>query len=778
MFLLNLNGLGIVGGISNFAVDGSEFVDFAFARPVIDVTYSVSAQGNLDGDGSVGERVLEAFGADGSSLGTVNQSSSDSAVTALFGGQPISRFRLQADVDNHRIGSVTYTLTGVGTISDTATVTVIVNGQNDSPIANADTNQVHELDGSVDSTSNNIGGNVLHRIDHLGGFADVADTDVDTGTVLTVADVGGTAISGATDVAGTRGTLTMNPDGSYTYDLNDADPFLDTLDDGQITTDTFTVTVVDGHGGSDTTTLTITIHGTTENAAPTDIALDSTDVDENATVGTAVGTFSTTDVDEGDSYTYSLVTGTGATDNARFSIGGVGGDELLTAEVFDFETQGPVSIRVRTTDNGLLSFEEVFTIDVNNVNEAPTVANSIADVTANQDDPDLVIDVSNVFDDVDAGDMLTFTVMGNTNATLVSASIVGTTLTLNYLPDQNGTADITVRSTDLGGLFVEDMLTVTVLSPQDQIDNLNDAVQDLLDAGSLNGGQGNALTSKLQNAINKLNQGNINSGVNKLESFINQVNAFINSGVLTAAEGEPLIDAANAAIASALPGLRADEAFVGNESMAAAITADDVQSVFGAAIESWQDHGMDTHRLDSINVYVANLPNTYLGVASAESIWIDVDAAGYGWSLNGSGGMDLLWAVTHEFGHVLGFDHDHHHPVMRDTLTPLTPTLASGSLATAQTVDDLFSLSPGAEFNLLGNRHTRLDDLIEANGDFVLEQNLQFDRQQNVASTSSRVWEYARSDSDVGSDQSEHGEWALEEDFLVEVALAQLRLDA
>jgi hypothetical protein len=46
-----------------------------------------------------------------------------------------------------------------------------------------------------------------------------------------------------------------------------------------------------------------------QNTPPTDIALDSTNVDENQQVGTAVGNFSTTDGDAGDSFTYSLVNG-------------------------------------------------------------------------------------------------------------------------------------------------------------------------------------------------------------------------------------------------------------------------------------------------------------------------------------------------------------------------------------------------------------------------------------------------------------------------------------
>ncbi len=58
------------------------------------------------------------------------------------------------------------------------------------------------------------------------------------------------------------------------------------------------------------------------NETPTDLALSATTVNENVPVNTVIGTFSTTDPDSGNSFTYSLVTGTGDTDNSAFSIVG------------------------------------------------------------------------------------------------------------------------------------------------------------------------------------------------------------------------------------------------------------------------------------------------------------------------------------------------------------------------------------------------------------------------------------------------------------------------
>ena len=58
------------------------------------------------------------------------------------------------------------------------------------------------------------------------------------------------------------------------------------------------------------------------NSAPTDIALSPSSVAENQPSGTTVGTLSTTDPDAGNTFTYTLVSGTGSTDNASFTIVG------------------------------------------------------------------------------------------------------------------------------------------------------------------------------------------------------------------------------------------------------------------------------------------------------------------------------------------------------------------------------------------------------------------------------------------------------------------------
>lgn len=97
------------------------------------------------------------------------------------------------------------------------------------------------------------------------------------------------------------------------------------------------------------------------NKAPTDISLTQTSVSEQSPAGSTVGSFSTTDPDEGDTFTYSLAAGEGDSGNASFAISG---DTLQTVTALVYDKQSSYSIRVRSTDAGGLYTEKPFTITV------------------------------------------------------------------------------------------------------------------------------------------------------------------------------------------------------------------------------------------------------------------------------------------------------------------------------------------------------------------------------------------------------------------------------
>jgi hypothetical protein len=82
------------------------------------------------------------------------------------------------------------------------------------------------------------------------------------------------------------------------------------------------------------------------------------------------------------------------------------------------------------------------------------------------------------------------------------------------------------------------------LTTEAEIMELINDVQQLYDDGVLNQGQANALISKLENVLDKLAKENSNSAANQLGAFINQVEDFVSEGILTAEQGDQLINAA------------------------------------------------------------------------------------------------------------------------------------------------------------------------------------------------------------------------------------------
>lgn len=105
------------------------------------------------------------------------------------------------------------------------------------------------------------------------------------------------------------------------------------------------------------------------NTAPTAITLDSSAIDENAAVGSLVGTLATTDADAGDLFTYTLL------DNAdgRFKLSG---SQLLVADdsMLDYETDTSHLVRIRSTDQVQNSFERQFTISLVNLHDTDAAA--------------------------------------------------------------------------------------------------------------------------------------------------------------------------------------------------------------------------------------------------------------------------------------------------------------------------------------------------------------------------------------------------------------------
>jgi VCBS repeat-containing protein len=235
-----------------------------------------------------------------------------------------------------------------GTASDTATLTVTVNGANDAPVANDDS-------ASTSEDSAGVSGNVLAN-----------DTDVD-GEPLTVASAG--------TYVGAYGTLTIAADGSYTYTPGAG---AQALDVGETAQDVFAYTASDGTA-SDTANITITVTGlndapvanddtnsTDENSPVSgNVLANDTDADvETLTVanaGTFIGTFGTLVLAANGSYTYTPGAAAALLNNGQSA-----------NDVFTY-----------IASDGTVSDTATLTITVNGLSGAPNANDDLATTTEN-----------------------------------------------------------------------------------------------------------------------------------------------------------------------------------------------------------------------------------------------------------------------------------------------------------------------------------------------------------------------------------------------------------
>jgi hypothetical protein len=124
-----------------------------------------------------------------------------------------------------------------------------------------------------------------------------------------------------------------------------------------------------------------------------------------------------------------------------------------------------------------------------------------------------------------------------------------------------------------------------------------------------------------------------------------------------------------------------------------------LQPIVSAAIARWAEAGTPANVLASMGqaqVSVAELPGAYLGEEAGNRIYLDSDAAGYGWFVDSTPNadgeftrlghesqlqaldpravdrIDLLTVVEHELGHLAGLD----------DLDPASVSLMSGQLGT------------------------------------------------------------------------------------------------
>ena len=422
-------------------------------------------------------------------LGTKNLSVGGNNANTVFGGSITSST------------SVSFTKTGTGTLTLTSSPgytgeTIILGGtlKVDSNLTSS--SAVTATGGSLAGTGTlgnvtiNAGGSLAPGADGVVGTITMNNLTMNAGASLLI-DLNSTLV--ALDTISVVGTLTLDglPSISFT-EIDGTTPLMlgqvitlmtygtawnptqlfkyngSTLDDGGFVAVGSRLFQFDYNGGAGNQ-ITLT---NVANIAPSDIELSTTSVAENLPSGSTVATISGTDPNPGQSATlvFSLASGDGDTDNGSFT---VVGNTLKTNAVFDLESEGSYSIRLRATDTALspLSFEEIFVITVSNMNETPTIT-AIADANGNEDLPLGPFGFTIGDPESEASALVVTAVSSNTAIVPVSGISFGgsgDSRTVTVTPAQNavGTATVTVKVSD-GDLEATETFDVT-LAPMNDV---------------------------------------------------------------------------------------------------------------------------------------------------------------------------------------------------------------------------------------------------------------------------------------------------------------------
>ena len=341
--------------------------------------------------------------------------------------------------------------------------------------------QVTDVHGATYSETITINLNDVDEFD----VSAVTDTDT-TVNYVSEHDAVGTSVkitASATDADATDTvTYSLSDDagGLFTIDTNTGEiTVAGSLDYETATSHNVTVVATSSDGSTSNETFTINLNDENEFdvSAITDTDSSTNSVAENVSVGTAVGiTAFASDADgSNNTVTYSL------SDNAGglFAIDPNTG-EVTVAGSLDYEAATSHNIEVTATSADGSTSTQSFTINVNDINEAPTditftgnenlELNSSGLVAANS----VVADATSVVD-VDAGDTFTFALTDNANGNYTINSETGEiTATSDLDPALIASDTVTVQVTDSGGNTFSETIGIHLGTTEEETINGSD----------------------------------------------------------------------------------------------------------------------------------------------------------------------------------------------------------------------------------------------------------------------------------------------------------------
>jgi hypothetical protein len=221
------------------------------------------------------------------------------------------------------------------------------------------------------------------------------------------------------------------------------------------------VRVTDNGNPAKSTDATITVNLSNVNEAPV-VENQSFTVAENSVAGTVVHAVAVTQVDAGETLTYSITAGNGA---GAFSINSNGELVVADASLLNHETTASYTLTVKVTDSGdpAKSDEATITVTVSNVNETPVMTDKTFSLPENSEIDTLVgtMEVS----DPDVAQQFTYSIIAGDTAGVFAINSSGQlTLANPSLLDIDATPSytLTVKVTDSGDPAKSDEATITV----------------------------------------------------------------------------------------------------------------------------------------------------------------------------------------------------------------------------------------------------------------------------------------------------------------------------
>ncbi|QQK64438.1 tandem-95 repeat protein [Cobetia sp. cqz5-12] len=380
------------------------------------------------------------------------------------------------------VTTITYQVSdGEGGVS-TATVSVTVNGVDDTPTLTPDTGNVTE---DTDVTSDNL----------------TTSGTLDAGTG---GDNGEDKFTPET-VSGSYGALVVDADGNWSYSADNTQDVIQQLNQGATLTDTLTVTNADG---VTQTTVSITITGV--NDAPVAVA-DTGETAENLELSVAAedGVLANdTDIDTGSTGTVSQVAGDTSGVGAAVAMAG-GGTVTIAADGsyvfapgtdFDYLAEGATATTTVAytviDDNGAES-SNTLTITVTGTNDVPAVVETQAAQESVDGQAITPFDVVDLFADADDGAVLTYSATELPDGLSIDpdTGVISGTLTSDASQGgSGGVHTVTLTATDENNAPVTTTFTWTVANVDPVAQDNSNAISEGLATDSVSTADGNVIS--------------------------------------------------------------------------------------------------------------------------------------------------------------------------------------------------------------------------------------------------------------------------------------------